>query len=132
MKYEINISVILPIKAEKLFKMWLNTKYHSSFTGAAARISPKINSNFEAWDGYITGKTLEIIPGKFIRQNWRTAEFTEDQPDSVLEITFESLGDDLCKLHLHHYNLSKHDVKKYKAGWKEYYLKPMKSYFKRK
>jgi hypothetical protein len=49
-------------------------------------VDGKVGGNFSAWDGYITGRTLELGPGRRILQAWRTSEFPEDAPDSKVEI----------------------------------------------
>ncbi len=125
---KINISVTLPVKAVDLYNAWLDSKKHSAFTGGKAKITNRAGSGFTAWDGYISGKNLELKEGKFIKQSWRTVEFPDDAPDSILEITFEEL-DGKTKLHLLHYDLQRGDAAKYEEGWKDHYFKPMKTYF---
>jgi hypothetical protein len=44
-------------------------------------------TEFEAWDGYITGKNLRLVRGKPIVQEWKTTEEPEGHPFSRLEIT---------------------------------------------
>lgn len=125
---KINISVTLPVKAIDLYNAWLDSKKHSAFTGGKAKISGKIGASFSAWDEYITGKTLELVEGEFIKQSWRTVEFPEGAEDSILELKFEE-KDGKTKLHLTHYNLQRGDAEKYEEGWKDHYFKPMKTYF---
>jgi activator of HSP90 ATPase len=124
----LKLSLTLPVKAEKLYQAWLDSKQHSAFTGGKANISAKVNAKHTAWDGYIWGKNLELKPGKKIIQTWRTAEFPEDAPDSTLEVSFEEKAGK-TKLNLYHYGLQKGDAKKYKDGWKKHYFEPMKNYF---
>ncbi len=128
-------SITLPVSAEKLYKSWLSSKEHSLFTGAEAKASSKLNAKHSAWDGYIWGKNLELKAGSLpadkawkIVQSWRTSEFPEDAPDSILEITFEEKAGK-TKLNLYHHNLQKGDAKKYKKGWDDFYFMPMKQYF---
>ena len=124
----LKMKIVLPVKADKLYKAWLNSKEHSLFTGAEAKASTKVNGKFTAWDGYISGKNLELNPGKKIIQTWRTSEFAEDAPDSKLEIKFEEKANKTT-LHLSQTNLQKGDAKKYTQGWKDFYFIPMKNYF---
>lgn len=124
----LKLSITLPVKAEKLYKAWLSSKEHSKFTGADAKANAKVNSKHSAWDGYIWGKNVELNPGKKIVQTWRTSEFPEDAPDSILEITFEEKAGK-TKLSLYHHNLQKGDAKKYTQGWKDFYFTPMKEYY---
>lgn len=123
-------SITLPVSAEKLYKAWLSSKEHSLFTGAEAKASSKLNAKHSAWDGYIWGKNLELKAGKKIVQTWRTSEFPEDAPDSILEITFEEKAGK-TKLSLYHHGLQKGDAKKYKKGWDDFYFAPMKEYFEK-
>lgn len=124
----LKISINLPVKAEKLYKAWLSSKEHAKFTGAGAKASAKVNGKHSSWDGYIRGKNLELKAGKKIVQSWRTSEFPEDAPDSVLEITFEEKAGK-TKLNLYHHGLQKGDAKKYKKGWQDFYFTPMKLYY---
>lgn len=124
----LKMSVTLPVKAEKLYKAWLNSKEHAAFTGGGAKVSAKVGGKFTAWDGYISGKNLELKANKKIVQSWRTSEFADNAPDSVLEITFEEKNGK-TKLSLYHYDLQKGDAKKYRDGWRDYYFEPMKQHY---
>jgi len=124
----LKVSVTLPVKAEKLYKAWLSSKEHTRFTGAGAKASTRLNAKHSSWDGYIRGKNLELKPGKKIVQSWRTSEFADDAPDSILEITFEEKAGQ-TKMSLYHHHLQKGDAKKYTKGWKDFYFTPMKGYF---
>lgn len=124
----LKMSITLPIKADKLYKAWLTSKEHAAFTGGAAKVAPKVGAKFTAWDGYITGKNLELKANKKIVQSWRTSEFPEGAPDSKLEITFEEKNGKTT-LSLYHYDLQKGDAKKYKDGWRDFYFEPMKQFF---
>ena len=124
----LKLSITLPVKADKLYKAWLDSKQHALFTGAEAKASAKVNAKHSAWDGYISGKNLELKAGKKIVQSWRTSEFAEDAPDSTLEITFKEKAGK-TKLSLYHHGLQKGDAKKYTQGWKDFYFAPMKHYF---
>ena len=99
-------------------------------TGSPASISAVVGEEFTAWDGYILGKNLELEPGKRIVQTWRTTEFSADEPDSRIEITFESHGNQ-TKLVLKHTGLPPHGGQ-YEQGWVESYFDPMKEYFSRR
>jgi activator of HSP90 ATPase len=125
---KIKLSIILPVKAIDLYNAWLDSKKHSLFTGAEAIASKKIDGEFTTWDEYITGKNIELKEGQFIKQSWRTSEFDESAPDSILELSFVEKGGK-TKMSLYHYNLQKGDGEKYTDGWNEFYFEPMKAYF---
>ena len=112
-----------------LYKAWLNGEKHEAFTGGGpARFKNEAGSNFSAWDGYISGKILELSEGKRILHSWRTTDFPENAEDSLLEILLEDNGSG-CRLQLNHWNIPDGQVEDYKKGWVDFYLKPMKAYF---
>jgi activator of HSP90 ATPase len=96
-------------------------------TGAPARVSTKPRSRLSAWDGYISGKNLQLTPGRRIVQAWRTTEFASTDPDSQIDITLEKAPSG-TKLTLRHTNVPA-DQSDYKSGWKDCYFDPMKEYF---
>ena len=52
------------------------------------RLLGEIIEAITAWDGYISGRNVELIPGERIVQTWRTSEFGVSDPDSNLEDAF--------------------------------------------
>jgi activator of HSP90 ATPase len=128
MKNSFTMSSVFPISPAKLYSAWLSTKEHSAFTGSIARISSKAGGKFSTWDGYITGTTIETVKDKKIVQRWRTTEFPDEAPDSLLTIEFEKTKDG-TKLTLMHEEIPEGQASEYKKGWQDYYFKPMKEYF---
>jgi len=130
LEHDIKISAIFPVSAKKLYDAWLDSKIHSAITGSKAHIDARQGYSFTAGNGYITGSNLILQPYGRIVQHWRTTEFPEGSPDSKLEILFEKHNSG-TKLTIVHTQLPNGDEKKYEKGWKEHYLKPMKTYFKK-
>jgi uncharacterized protein YndB with AHSA1/START domain len=127
MAIEFVVSTILLATPEQVYNAWLRSEGHAGMTGSPATVSSVVGGEFEAWDGYIHGKNLELVPKKRIVQSWRTSEFNADEPDSRIEITLEPVGKQ-TKLTLHHTNLPPHGGQ-YESGWVESYFEPMKEYF---
>jgi uncharacterized protein YndB with AHSA1/START domain len=67
-------SVVLPGTPREVYEALMTTRGHKGFTGADARISPKVGGSFMAWGGYIHGKNLKLVPGKIIVQSWVPAD----------------------------------------------------------
>ena len=80
MAIEFIISTILPASTDEVYAAWLSSAGHSRMTGSPASISGEVGGEFDAWDGYIHGRTLELVPGKCIVQSWRTTEVEADEP----------------------------------------------------
>jgi activator of HSP90 ATPase len=127
----ITVSATFPVAAKALCEAWLDSKEHSDFTGGEAVIDPKVGGAHSAWDGYISGRTLQIEPGRRIVQSWRTTEFPKGAKDSALEIIFTPVSGG-TKVTLKHTGIPKGQGASYKQGWGDYYFDPMAKYFSRR
>lgn len=127
MSISFKISSVIPAAPEIIYIAWLDSVKHSAMTGGSAEVSDKIGETFTAWDGYISGKNIELEAGVRMLQTWRTVEFAENEPDSLLEITFETHAEGAL-LTIRHSNLPAHGTQ-YEQGWIDNYFDPMKSYF---
>ncbi|MDR3666644.1 MAG: SRPBCC domain-containing protein [Ignavibacteriaceae bacterium] len=128
MKETIVLSASFPVAPERLYKAWLSSKEHTSFTGDKAIVTKILNKKFSAGNGYISGKNLILEPYNRIVQSWRATDFPDKHPDSFIELTFtpNKTG---TKLTLKHSGIPEGMGKDYKKGWKDFYLEPMKEYF---
>lgn len=115
--------------AQSIYQAWLSSEGHTKMTGAPATASDQEGEEFTAWDGYITGKNLELDPHRHIYQSWRTTKFSEDEPDSFIEIILEPT-DDGTVVTLKHTNLPEHG-EQYRKGWEDHYFQPMRRYFQK-
>jgi activator of HSP90 ATPase len=128
MKTSFTLSSVFPLPPAKLFTAWLSSKEHSAFTGSPAKISAKVGGKFTAWDSYISGTTIKMVQDKKIVQKWRTTEFPDKSPDSLVTIEFETVKDG-TKLILTHSEIPQGQAQEYKKGWDDFYFKPMRNYF---
>ncbi|MBT8220192.1 MAG: SRPBCC domain-containing protein [Bacteroidia bacterium] len=121
------IKAIIEATPQQVFDTWMDSKGHSEMTGGEASISNEIGSSFTAWDGYISGRNLELVPNKKIVQSWRTTEFHENEEDSLLEIELTE-RDGKTELTMFHSQLPEHGAQ-YVQGWADHYFQPMNRYF---
>jgi activator of HSP90 ATPase len=129
---QLNVSATIPAAAEELYEAWLDTRKHSALTGSEAKCSSKRGGTFTAWDDYISGKNIELVPHSKIIQSWRTTDFANTDPDSVIHVLFESVGKNKTKLTILQFNIPNGQGDSYKKGWKDFYFTPMKEYYKAK
>ena len=122
------ISTILPANPQRVYHAWLSSEEHTAMTGGHAHIDSHSGGQFSAWDGYISGTTLELEPYSRIVQSWRTAEFPADASDSRLEIVLDEEADG-TRLTLKHSNIPAGQGSSYESGWVENYFDPMRKYF---
>jgi activator of HSP90 ATPase len=131
MKFDsITAGAVIPAEPKAVYTAWMGSKGHSEMTGSAARVTARAGGRFSAWDGYITGKTLELEPPTRILQSWRTTEFAEEDPDSLLEVLLEKAKSG-TKVTLKHTNIPAGHGPEYRKGWIDFYFKPMKEYFQK-
>ncbi len=114
---------------ETLYGIYMDSAKHSKATGGKAKITAKAGSGFTAWDGYITGKTLQLVKGKMIVQSWRNPDFKTGDIDSTLILQFEKKGNDAL-VHMVHANVPNSEYAGLKSGWNDFYWKPWKKYLK--
>jgi len=124
----IKMSAVIPAEPKTVYAAWMSSSGHGAMTGSGARITARVGGAFSAWDGYISGKTLELEKGSRIVQAWRTTEFDADDPDSRLEVLLQEVKGG-TKVTLVHTNIPAGHGEEYRKGWIDFYFKPMKEYF---
>lgn len=124
MTYDFTLSTKLPATPQEVYDAWMESDGHTAMTGGIAQVGEEIGSQFSAWDGYIWGETVELVPGERIRQTWRTAHFASDDADSIIEITLATDGD-MTLLELSHTNVPDGQTSYEESGWRTYYFEPM-------
>ena len=123
--------VVIPASPEEVYDAFMDAKKHSAFTGAKAPSDAKVGGEFSAWDGYITGKNLELEKGKRIVQEWITTEWPEGYQPSKFELTFTKVkgGTEITMVHS---NIPAEQADEYKQGWIDNYWDLLKDYFTKK
>jgi activator of HSP90 ATPase len=121
------VSATIPASPREIYDAWLDGRRHSAMTGARATASTRVGGRFSAWDGYASGRNLELDPGRRIVQSWRTTDFAASDPDSTVTVTLAPATGG-TKVTLVHAGLTG-DGADYKTGWRDYYFTPMKAYF---
>ena len=128
MPYTYTLTTTIPASAQEIYDAWLDSIGHSEMTGGAAEMSDEIGAEISAWDGYISGRNLELVPGERIVQSWRTTKFSEEHEDSIITVTLEEL-DDGTLLTLVHSNVPDDHRSYEEGGWHSRYFEPMQAYF---
>lgn len=128
MPYTYTLRSVIPATPEQIYAAWLDSLAHTDMTGGEASMSDEVGALVSAWDGYITGRNIELVPGRRIVQSWRTSRFTDAHADSIITVTLRS-GTGGTVLTLEHSNVPD-DQRNYEdGGWEENYFQPMKDYF---
>jgi len=124
--------IIIPkVSPKEVYQAYVDPKKHSEFTNSDATGKPVVGGKFTAWDGYISGKFLELEEGKRVVQEWISTDFPEGASPSRLELTFREVpkGTEIVMVHS---SVPKDQEDETAEGWTEFYWEPMKQYFKKK
>ena len=128
MPYAFTLTTTIPASPQEIYEAWLDSAIHSQMTGGEASMSDETDAEVSAWDGYITGRNLELVPGERIVQTWRTTKFSDEHEDSQIVVTLQAV-DDGTLLTLEHTNVPDEQKSYEQSGWETHYFDPMKKYF---
>jgi activator of HSP90 ATPase len=127
MAESIQQSVVYKAKAERLYDILLDSKEFAAFTGGReANIEPTPGGAFSMFGGHITGRNVELVPGKRIVQAWRAVNWPEGTYSIVrFDLADEGSGARLTLTHTgypeeHHAHLA--------SGWQAQYFDPLRAY----
>ncbi len=125
----ISQSIFVKASPEAVYEALVDARRHSEFTGSPATTNSRVGAKFTAWDGYISGKNLELVKGKKIVQEWKTTEWPKGYPPSVLQFTLTPKrgGTELRMLHS---KVPAEQTESYREGWQSAYWEPLKEYFR--
>jgi uncharacterized protein YndB with AHSA1/START domain len=123
-------TVWLPGTPAAVYAALMTTKGHKGFSGADARISPRVGGTFMAWDGYIHGKNLTLVEDELIEQTWWPSEETwpKGHVSTVRFALAPSQGG--TRLTFVHSEVPREHVGHLSGGWKKSYWDPLKRYLK--
>lgn len=120
---------IINASPEEVYATLMTSKGHAAFTGEEATISPDIGGSFSAYANYITGRNIDLKPGRLIVQEWVAA----DWPDgSTSQVTFSLKpvdGGKKTEIAFTHTGVPSAFAKDIAQGWIDWYWEPMKKYF---
>lgn len=100
-------------------------------TGAEAHVDARVGREFDAWDGYIVGRTIELEPFGRIVQSWRTSEFEDDDAHSTIEVLLEPV-DGGTRITIRPSGVPDGQTGYELGGWQDSYFEPMKDHFSRR
>jgi activator of HSP90 ATPase len=127
MSAPIHQTVEFNVSPHEVYETLMDSKKHARFSGSAAKISRRVNGQIMAYDGYITGRNLELIPDRKIVQEWRAVDW---QPGQTSQVTFElSAIPAGTRLEFTHTGLPEGTEAEFTRGWIENYWEPMQRLF---
>jgi len=122
-------SVGFRVPPRLIFEALTDAKIVSTFTQAPAVTDPKVGGEYSFFAGNVTGKYLELEPGKKLKFTWRFKEWVPEHYSTVTITLSEGPdGPNSTKLQLHHENVPHGDnygnhavVEKVTEGWQNFF-----------
>lgn len=120
-------AVVFRATPKALYDALMNARKHSLFTAAPAKIRAKIGGAFSCYDGYITGITVDLKPGRRIVQAWRSQGWPAGHY-SIVTFSFLKKSGVRTALRFTQVGVPSEDYSKKNRGWHEHYWEPLKQY----
>ena len=131
MATSIHQRVTLKASPQRVYRALMNSREHQAFTAnGKATISSKEGGAFSCLGGYVSGRNIELKPGRRIVQAWRVkgmadgvysiARFELKKARGGTRLVFDQTG--LPPEHVGHLA----------SGWKARYWKPLQAYLAKK
>lgn len=113
-------------QASDLYTMYMDSEAHSAFTGAPASISNEEGGEISAYEGYCSGKLLNLVQGERIVQTWHGTGWPENH-QSILILRFAQEGAD-AYIYMTHAEVPETEAPMIDKGWHEHYWDKMKAH----
>ena len=125
MSKPIRQSVTFKASPHQVYEALMDSRMHARFTRGGARISRKVGGEIMAFDGYVTGRNLELAPDARIVQAWHASDW---EPGHMSKVTFRLTpvpgGTRLRFTHSHVPDALIEDIRQ---GWIDNYWVPLKA-----
>ena len=129
MSKTITQTVIFKASPHEIYETLMDSARHTGFSGAAAEISREVGGRILAYDGYITGKNIELVPDRKIVQSWRAVDWDEEYYSTVtFELTPVVEG---TLLEFTHANVPDGTEEEFSRGWIDNYWDPIKRFLEK-
>jgi activator of HSP90 ATPase len=112
------------VKPRTIYQALMNSKKHSAFTGAPAKIDAKVGGRFAAWGPHLRGLNVELIKNKRIVQAWRAQNWPKGHY-SIATFTLKPVKAGTM-LVFTHVGIPAKNARSINEGWKTHYWRPLK------
>ena len=127
MPKKIEQKVTFPVPPHDVYEALMDSKKHAAFTSSPARISRKTGGTFSAYDGYIEGTHVELVPDSLIVQKWRGSDWPKNHYSLArFELRPKGKGTELL---FTQEDVPEDQFASIRQGWYDHYWEPMKEFF---
>ena len=125
--HQIRHTVRFAVPPGAIYRALMDSRQHRAFTGAPAKIEPKVGGRFTAWGPHLSGITVELVRDKRIVQAWRAENWPAGHY-SIATFELRRAGDGTV-LTFTQAGVPAKNVKGINVGWKTHYWQPLKKFF---
>jgi activator of HSP90 ATPase len=111
-------------EAQDIFACLTNPVTIELWSGYPAKMETEPGTEFEIWDGDITGRIISIIPDKEIVQQWY---FDTQEEASIVTMKLHP-DKDQVSVELRHTNIPDEVYEEFVTGWDEHFFDSIKSF----
>ena len=123
-------SVIFKAEPRDVYELLMDSRKHAKFSGSRAVISREVGGKISAYDEYIDGWNVELVPDKRIVQKWRGSDWPEGWYSTAsFELKRFPGG---TKLTFVQTEVPENQYDDIGDGWVEYYWEKMKKLLREK
>jgi activator of HSP90 ATPase len=122
-----------PTSPERVYELLTHGAEFAAATGRAASIGTAEGAEFSLFDGFISGRLIELVPGRRVVQAWRGQEW-EPGVYSLVRFTVEA-DEEGARLILDHSGYPEGESPRYptwhehlSTNWPVFYFEPFRKY----
>jgi activator of HSP90 ATPase len=117
-------TVTFKASPHEVYEALMDSKKHAVFSGSRAEISREVGGEYSAYDGYITGRSLELVPDRKIVQSWRASDWPDGHFSTVAFVLLPI--PEGTRLNFTHADVPEGTEAEFEQGWIDNYWEPMK------
>ena len=119
-------SLLIQASAHAIYEALMDSKKHSEFTGATAKLSKIIGEKFSVFDDWASGVNVELIPDKKIVQKWRVNDWPEGHYSEVT-FAFKEVENG-TRMDFTQTQIPQEEYEDIAQGWVDWYWEKLKRY----
>jgi len=112
---------------QRIYEALLSSEQFAAITDAPAKINTTAGGSLSMFGGMVTGRNIELIPGKRIVQAWRPGSW-DPGVYSIVKFELKASGANTTVI-LDHTGFPEGDFDSLSGGWISHYCKPMQKFF---
>lgn len=116
---------MFPGTPHQVYEIFLDNKKHEAVIGGKTRISREVGGTVTTFDGWASGKNIELVKDKKIVQSWRGDDWPAGHYSTITLHLLPAKGGK-TKFLFRQTDVPATVAKNIAAGWRQYYWEPIR------